>query len=562
MANRLKMAKVNAVLTLHERGWSNRRIARTLNIDRKTVSEYLRAADSKRTKAPIGSAPTGDDSKRAKAPTGSEAAVDDLLPPAVEASPADVAHSPNAPPQADASAPVTPAEASDGAPLVASRASRSECAQYRVLIEAKLEEGLSAQRIHQDLVADHGFTGRYWSVRRFVARLEATRPLPFRRMEVDPGEEAQVDFGTGAPLVTPDGRRQRCYVLRVVLSYSRKAYSQVVDRQTTENFVRAVESAFQAFGGVPKTLVIDNLRAAVKRVDWFEPELNPKVRAFAEHYGVAILPTKPYMPRHKGKVEKGIDYVQDNALKGLSFASLEQQNQHLRDWEANVADTRCHGTTRKHVGTQFREVEQALLLPLPSERFPCFEEGQRRVHRDGHVEVAQAYYSVPPEYLRGEVWVRWDGHTVRVFNQRWQQIALHARQAPGRFSTHPEHIAAEKISAVERGAEWLLKKVRVIGPQTTRWAEAMVAHRGVEGVRVLQGLWSLTKKYRSEQLEAACESAWRHQAYQLRTVRHLLERQGPQQELLPFLDEHPLIRPLSEYGQFVHQAFQEGVKHA
>jgi len=277
---------------------------------------------------------------------------------------------------------------------------------------------------------------------------------------------------------------------------------------------------------------------------------------------VAILPTKPYMPRHKGKVEKGIDYVQDNALKGRTFASLEEQNQELRRWEETVADVRFHGTTRQHVGRQFREVEQATLLPLPRERFPFFEEGQRRVHRDGHVEVAQAYYSVPPEYLREEVWVRWDGHTVRVFNQRWQQIALHARQAPGRFSTHPEHIASEKISAVERGAEWLLKKVRVIGPQTTRWAEAMVAHRGVEGVRVLQGLCSLTKRYRSEQLEAACDSAWRYQAYQLRTIRHLLERQVPRQETLPFLEEHPLIRPLSEYGQFVHQSFQGGIKHA
>ncbi|NLF68188.1 MAG: transposase family protein [Candidatus Anammoximicrobium sp.] len=91
----------------------------------------------------------------------------------------------------------------------------------------------------------------------------------------------------GAPIVSSEGRRQRCYVLRVVLSHSRKAYSVVVERQSTENFVRALESAFQAFGGVPKTLVIDNLRAAVKRADWFEPELNPKVRAFAAHCGVA-----------------------------------------------------------------------------------------------------------------------------------------------------------------------------------------------------------------------------------------------------------------------------------
>jgi len=510
MANRLKMAKVNAVLTLHAQGWSNRRIARTLGIDRKTVSEHLRGARGTRTEAPLGSLAGEDDSKRAIAPTGLEPTAGGPGAAPLEPSSGGAGSSSNDLDSGEKATGCGAAEVSAGGSREASVGSRSECARFRAIIEAKLEAGLSAQRIHQDLVADHGFRGRYWSVRRFVARLESRRPLPFRRMEVGPGEEAQVDFGMGAPIVSSEGRRQRCYVLRVVLSHSRKAYSVVVERQTTEDFVRALESAFQAFGGVPKTLVIDNLRAAVKRADWFEPELNPKVRAFAAHYGVAILPTKPYLPRHKGKVERGIDYVQENALKGRTFASLEEQNAYLQRWEETVADKRLHGTTRQQVGRQFQEVERGTLSPLPSTRFPFFEEGRRRVHRDGHVEVAKAYYSVPPEYLGEEVWARWDSHTVRIFNPRWEQIALHARQHPGRFSTHPEHLAAEKISGVERGAEWLLKKVRVIGPQTTRWAEAMIAHRGVEGVRVLQGLRALTQKYRSEQLEAACESAWRH----------------------------------------------------
>jgi hypothetical protein len=308
---------------------------------------------------------------------------------------------------------------------------------------------------------------------------------------------------------------------------------------------------------VPQRLVIDNLRAAVKRVDWFEPELNPKVRSFCEHYGVTILPTKPYTPRHKGKVERGVDYVQENALKGHTFDSLRAQNDHLHIWEATVADTRIHGTTRKQVGPQFRDVERATLRPLPPERFPCFEEAPRRVHRDGHVEVAKAYYSVPPEHLGHDVWVRWTNHTVRVFDGRMEQIALHARQEPGRFSTLPAHLAAEKICAVERGAEWLLTKVRRIGAQTTRWSEAMLAERGVAGVRVLQGLLSLTKKHRYDELERAAELAWRHQAYQLRTLRRLLERPGLQQQTFEFLDEHPLIRPLSEYGEFVQRSIQQ-----
>ncbi len=217
------------------------------------------------------------DSNRAKAPPGSEAA---------EATP----NRAKAPP-----------------------GSRSLCEPFREVILAKLEQGLSAQRIFQDLVTEHGFDGKYHSVRRFVAKLSQSTPLPFRRIEVAPGEEAQIDFGTGAPIVDDDGRRRRTHVLRVVLSHSRKAYSEAVYRQTTDNLIHCLENAFWHFGGVPKTLVPDNLKAAVLKADWYDPDLNPKLRSFCEHYGTVLLPTKPRTPRHKGKVERGVDYVQENA---------------------------------------------------------------------------------------------------------------------------------------------------------------------------------------------------------------------------------------------------------
>ena len=269
-----------------------------------------------------------------------------------------------------------------------------------------------------------------------------------------------------------------------------------------------------------------------------------------------ILPTRPYMPRHKGKVESGVKYVQNNALKGRKFKSLEEQNTFLSDWERNVADTRIHGTTRQQVKKVFEEVERAALCLLPLECFPFFQEGQRIVSRDGHVEVAKAYYSVPPEYLTRTVWVRWDSRLVRIFNQRFEQIALHVRQEPGRFSTLGEHIAKEKISGIERGTAYHLSKVSLIGEHTRQWAEAMIIVRGIEGTRVLLGLLALTKKYPSESLEKACEIALSHGAFRLRTIRQLLKRPGFKQEPLPFLDEHPIIRPLKDYAQIVAQALE------
>jgi transposase len=521
MANELKVAKVLSIKALHAQGWSQRRIARELEINRETVARHLRL-ESKPTKAPTGSEPDEGTSKPAKALTGSEP---------------------------DAGNP-KPAKAPPG--------SRSICGPFQEVIEAKLDQGLSAQRIFQDLVQEHGFSAKYHSVRRFVNKFKQTTPLPFRRIEVAPGEEAQVDFGTGAPIIDQDGKRRRTHVLRVVLSHSRKAYSEVVYRQTTDNLIGCLENAFWHFGGVPKTLVPDNLKAAVLKADWYDPELNPKLRSFCEHYGTVLLPTKPRTPRHKGKVERGVDYVQENALKGRQFSSLQEQNNHLLHWEATVADTRIHGTTCKQVSKLFQENERSALGPLTLERFPCFQEGQRIVSRDGHVAIDKSYYSVPPEYLGRTLWVRWDSRLVRIFTDHMEVICTHATQPKGKFSTLPEHIASEKISPIERGAEWLLQKVSYVGPHTRQWALGLVATRGIESIRVLHGMLNMTNKHPCEVLEKACETAHSYQEYRLATIRKLIKHNAPKQKEFEFLEKHPLIRNLSDYGDIIRVDFRKG----
>ena len=431
----------------------------------------------------------------------------------------------------------------------------SDCEPHRPIILSKLEQGLSAQRIHQDLVADHGFQSAYDSVKRFVRQLKAASPLPFRRMECPPGQECQVDFGKGAPIVGPQGRRRKSHVFRTVLGFSRKGYSEAVERQTTDDFLLALENAFWDWGGVPRGVTIDNLKAAVKHPDWYDPELNPKVQSFCEHYGTVILPTKPYTPRHKGKVERGIGYVQDNALKGRTFGSIQEENRHLQQWEATIADTRIHGTTRRQVGKMFQEADKPALLPLPAGRFPFFHEGQRRVNRDGHVEVAKAYYSVPPEYLGRTLWVRWDGRMVRVYNQRLEQIAVHAQRQPGQFSTQGPHIDARKISGLERGTGWLLRKASLIGDHAEKWAAEMLLDRGIAGLRVLQGLLHLANRHDSASIDRACRIALTHRAFRLRAIRELIKRGGDPQGQFEFLDEHEIIRDLSNYGQIVRASF-------
>jgi len=529
--NELKMDIQQAISALSSNGWSQRRIARELKIDRETVARYRLLARERA------------EPKPAIVPAGS--------PPAEGANPAIV------PPGPEVTTAPSPPPAEPPKPAISPTGSKpgrvSHCEPFENFIKNSLDVGLSAQRIYQDLVSEQQFVGGYDSVKRFVRQLAAAHPLPFRRMESEPGQEAQVDFGQGA-WVVEDGRRRRPHVLRVVLSHSRKGYTEAFWRQTTENFVRGMENALWHFGGVVATLVIDNLRAGVKKVDWFEPELNPKVVSFCEHYGTVILPTKPAMPRHKGKIEAGIKYVQENGLAGKQFTSLGAQNLHLAHWEATVADTRIHGTTRQQVRAHFLAVEKPKLLPLPAGLFPVFSEAPRKVHRDGYAEVDKAYYSVPPEYVRRQIWARWDAKMVRLFNDRMEVIAVHVRQAPGRFKTDPAHIHPYKRTLIERGAEWILDRCRLLGAGAGTWAERLYQQRGAESLRVLQGLLALAEKHSAPRIDQACQLALTHDAWHLRDLRELLVRPVAQEQFA-FIETHPLIRDLSVYDNLVPVCF-------
>lgn len=195
------------------------------------------------------------------------------------------------------------------------------------------------------------------------------------------------------------------------------------------------------------------------------------------------------MPRHKGKIEAAVKFAQNNALKGRCFESLAAQNGFLAHWEKSVADTRIHGTTRQQVGRIFESVERAALQALPAALFPLFEEARRTVHRDGHIEFKRAYYSVPPEYVGRIVWVRHEARLLRIYNTRREPIALHALAEPGKFTTDAAHLHSRKRHAIERGAEHLLGRCRLIGAQTGAWAEAMQHHRGPQSLRVMLGLF-------------------------------------------------------------------------
>ncbi len=523
--NLLKAPMISTIRTLTARGWSERRISEELGIHRKTVRRYSKcttpspgseAQEDPKTSAGINEDRSAVASKYTTLSPGSEAT------------------------------PTSELETNFNAALAAAKSCVSLCERWKEAIEAGLGQQLSAKRIHQDLVRDHGFVGAYQSVKRYVRRLERAAPVPYRRMEFAPGEQLQVDFGLGAWIQEEGGRRRRPHVFRAVLCFSGKGYSEVVWNQKTETFLRCLENAFRYLGGVPATVAPDNLKAAVLHPDWFDPELNPKLAAFAAHYGTVILPTRPATPRHKGRVERAVDFVQENALKGRSFESLAAENLFLLDWERNVADTRIHGTTRQQVGKHFMAAEQAALRPLPASLFPSFTEGKRKVHLDGHVEFDRAFYSVPPEYLARELWVRGEARLVRIYTLKMEPVTVHARAEPGRSATEALHIHPLKRRIADRGVHYMLSRCEEIGPCTGAWALAMHKHRGIESIRVLQGLLSLARANPHERLEVAAGKALERAGWRLSDVRAALGEPANVVQV-DFLSTHPLIREMTAY---------------
>jgi transposase len=516
MPNYLKMPKKSHVLALLELGWSYRRIEAETGVRRETVSGYDRARRANAAKTFPGS------------PSASSAESADRPPP-------------------DESDPAKTFAGSDPNPAKTFPGSaprpRFAAATYGTAIAEKLDAGLSLQRIWQDLVEEYGYGASYESVKRFVRTLAPTRRA-VGVFHCAPGAEGQVDFFRGAPtLDVATGEWRRPWVFRMTLGHSRHGYEEAVWDQKLETFLRLHERAFRDLGGVPLVVRHDNLKAAVVRACFYDPDSHDVYLAFAAHWGFTPLPTQPRTPQENGKQERSGGYVKDNALKGRRFDSLEAQNAFLRHWNRTIARLRIHGTTRRQVWTHFVEVEQRALQPLAAEAFPLFTAGERTVHTDGHVEVGGAFYPVPLALLGQRLRVRWDAHLVRVFQQD-TLVAVHARVAAGLFA--PRAGEAEASTRQQAYVDRLLGQCERVGPALKQWADAAIAARGVRAIRLMQGVLALTRRHPRERVLTAITEAHARQHFRYQTIRQLVER-TPSRPRPTLATDDPAIRPMTQY---------------
>ena len=546
MSNVLNEEKKQQVIALGRLGWSLRRIQRATGVRRETAAIYLRAAGITFRQP--------SDRRPATAKPATQVITDSAaVKPASEAGSQPMVAKPASEVITDFGAELATCSTAPARPLPGRSPRDSACGPYREAIELALSRGRNAMAIWQDLVDTCGFTAGYQSVRRFVSKLRGKQsPEPCAVIDTAPGEELQVDYGTG-PMVrdphTGKYRRTRLFVL--TLGYSRKSIRLLVFRSSSQIWAELHEKAFRRLGGCTRLVVLDNLREGVLAPDIYDPALNPLYRDVLQHYGTVPLPCRVRHADRKGKVESGVGHAQRTPLRGLRFESLEEAQTYLDHWEVRWADTRIHGTTKRQVAAMFAE-ERPFLLPLPVEPFRYYQYGERTVHLDGCVEVEAANYSAPPGWISRRVQVQWDSRQVRLLNpDNGQLLREHLRQARGRHRIKDE----DRSKKTPPGTLQLLIRAGKTGMQIGALCRGMHNQQGETAVRRILGVLSLAKKYGAATVDDACAAALEVGVCDYRFVRRYLER-NPQLPLsLRQID--PLIRQLTLYRDFIENKTKE-----
>jgi transposase len=391
------------------------------------------------------------------------------------------------------------------------------------IVRALLDEGLEMTAIFDRLHDDYSYTGSYSAVRRYVHRLVPAVPQAVVRVHTAPGEEAQVDFGSVGQLYDPGtGRLRPAYAFVATLSYSRHQYAELVFDQKTPTWIGLHRRAFESWGGVPRRLVPDNLKAAVLQALVHDPVLGEAYRRLAQHYGCVISPTRPHMPRHKGKVESGVHYVQRNFMAGQDFADIYIANRRLATWVRERAGTRRHGTTHQAPLRLFTEHEQAALLPLPAEPFTLCEVKPVKVHPDCHVVIAGSFYSVSYLYV-GQTLEAYIGERVVQLFKGQELVATHERSPePGRWHTRLEHYPPDKAAYLERTPERCRQIAARLGPATGQVVETLLAERPLDRLRSVQAILRLEETVGAQRLEAACARALYFGDVRYRRIKEIL----------------------------------------
>ena len=479
------MRKLKEVLRLHSLGLSQHQIARTCSISQSTVHEYVSAAEAAGVKWPL-------------AENWGEQQIEQAL------------------------FPQRPA------PAVWRKHPEPDWPQIHQ--ELQTHKDLTLQLVWQEGRESnpdgYGYSRFCDLYRQWLKRLDLVL-----RQEHRAGEKIFVDYaGSTIPIHDPQsGEAHPAAVFVAVLGASSYSFAEAASGQDLRSWIGSHMRTFEFFGGVPQVVVPDNLKSAVTHPSYYEPELNPTYRDLGEHYGVAIIPARPYRARDKAKAEVGVQVVQRwivAALRKRKFFSLDEVNQAIAELLVRL-NQRPFRKREGNRATLFAQLDQPALKPLPATRYQFGEWKSVRVNLDYHVEVERHYYSVPYALVHQKVDVHLTAETLEVLH-RGVRVASHVRSyEPGTATSLTEHMPKSHQKYVGRTPTRLIEDAQQIGPCTSQLVEAILAaKRHPEmGYRSCLGILRLGKTYPAERMEAAAQRALRARAYNLQSMSSILKNQ-------------------------------------
>jgi hypothetical protein len=348
------------------------------------------------------------------------------------------------------------------------------------------------------------------------------RRVTVRVAEGKPGEELQVDFGAVGWIC--EGRRRRVWALVFTAIVSRHLFVWLTYSQSVADVVAGCEAAWRFFGGVFKVLIPDNLKAIVTTAGGVAPRLNTAFVEYAQARGFVVDPTRVRHPQDKGRVERAVQYVKTSLFAGEAFGLLSEAQAVAERWCRGTAGERIHGTTRQRPAEHFARDEQPLLLPVPEAPYEVAPWSEVRVHRDHHLSVGKALYSVPTQYIGECVQVRNGQDLVRIYH-RGQLIKVHPRVDAGQRSTDPADYPPGVRELACRDQQTLLTQARQAGNAIGVYAERLLAApQPWARMRHVYRLLGLVRRYSAPPVEQACARALEADVVDVTRVARMVEQ--------------------------------------
>lgn len=401
-----------------------------------------------------------------------------------------------------------------------------QLAPYQEQIRTWLQEPDMTMKQIWRLLRERGVGLSYPSVKRFIrSTLEPVTPRVTVRIETPPGQQAQVDFGSARVRIGDKTRQLWVFVL--TLSFSRHRFVRFVERQDLPSWLDCHVRAFEFFGGVPMTVLLDNLKAGVIRPDLYDPTIN---RAYAElerHYGFTVDPAKVATPEHKGKVERQIPVVRQQLVAGREFRDLAELNEKALLWCREQVGREIHGTTCEAPLGRFEAQEQAALQKLPAQPFDPPTWAEAKVHPDHHLVFERSYYSLPTRFVGKTLWVRATRRLVEIYCDD-ELVKTHPRASRrGSWVTDQNDYPESAKAFLFTHPAYCRKKAAELGPHVARMVEEILADHAIRHLRKAQGVLRLADKYGPQRLDEACDYLLHFGATELRRLTHVLEHGIP-----------------------------------